>query len=105
MKTIVTYKVDNQTFVRRLILVAHSKNNITPEMRESFRKKAVKRCVDRSTLTTKGGDKTGCALLIFDFYCVEHLKFPQRILHHFSVIKTAILDYIGINTSIVIITI
>ena len=100
MKRIIIKKQSIGTVVKRPLLVAYSEDVITDEQIAEFRRKIERRCVNSSTMTVTTTGKLGNVLMIFDFYVIEHLSLFQRFRHCFSMVKTAVLGYVGVNTVI-----
>ena len=104
-KSILTYKMKNgDTMCKCLLLVAFTHSGTIAEDRKArYRKIAMKGVIKDMTMTFSSSNNLGHAFLIFDCYKIEQLGFYQRLKHCFRMIKTAVFDYIGISTVVVII--
>ena len=95
---------NGNTYCKRLLLTAFvDKIKFTDKELSEIKAKAWSKSINDSTLTFKTNNNLGEGLQVFDFYIIEHLNFFDRIRHHFRMITTAIKDYIGISTIIVIV--
>jgi len=103
MKKITIKKTSNGTMVKRPLLVVYSESEFTEQQIAKFREKAWRRCINSATVTVRTEGKLGNVLIIFDVYVIEQLSTFQRFRHRLSIIKAAVLGYMGISPAVIVI--
>ncbi len=105
MKSTTVLKSDfNGTIACRTLLLTafKSRGKFTNAEVTALRERIYPKLIADSTMTMRSGNDFGESLQLFDYYIIDQLNFVQRLRHGIRMVATAIKDYVGISTVVVV---